>query len=705
MSRFELFFQRHFLLCAMAIVSLALGIRLIQYLEFIQNNPFSKAFFSDDWIYWVMAGGKAAGEWIDHSSPFLSAPLYPFLLGGLRWFGLDLTSVFFFQLCLGVISTGLLIFGARARYGETAALLAGLLYTLCEEPVLAFTKTMADESLLFLLIVLWFAWRRLIDHGLTYPRCLIGSVSLGLLCLMWPPAQLLIPIFLLQLFLLSRMNKENGLTVFLSYGLFALMCLSAIIAPVTWHNAKTDHSFILISANSGINLLQGNHPHSEGYITPINGIRTDRKNMFADAKAVFEQETGKSGNWKAIDNYFGDQAKEFILKQPLESTQLFAKKFYWFLSSYHYDNISIRHLEKAHGLHTLSWLSPIGLPLLMGLAVLGVASFFTEWRRFLPELTMLGLVIFVCVVFHYSARYRLPAAPLLCLSSAWVIVHWRTFSQSSRVFFLRSPLLRSAIAAFPLIFIMINAKTGFASVAFLEKDTATKVSHAYVEAGDLAFREGQLLQAYENYRHAIEADPEYVSPLLRALFVRDKILHDQNATSLTQIPVNIPAHLAQHPDVLRYQFNAAFAANKHTEAFRFLQNLMQQQPRDAALKQNTIWFVASCFTSPTESETQAALDVAREWLGQSRDQARIAAYVGLSLAEWRHRLPDRAQASLKTALRLAEREGQTEATAMIEDLQIQLRDQNTLDCKARPFSLSSPIDLSKPHPMTLTSLE
>ena len=226
-------------------------------------------------------------------------------------------------------------------------------------------------------------------------------------------------------------------------GLFAGLL---IISPVTIHNYKTDGEFILISANSGINLLQGNNKNAQGIISTLDGIRTDRQHMFSDAVQVYKQVHGQIDSWKKIDSFYGDQAKDFILGQPQNSIHLLAKKFYWFLSSQDYDNISVLSLEQDHGLYQAAKLAPIELPWLMGLALLGVIILIRNIHRYTPEFLILGLTIFACVIFHYSARYRLPAAPILCILSAVTITQWQRISLLS--------IVKYAIALLPILFIL-----------------------------------------------------------------------------------------------------------------------------------------------------------------------------------------------------------------------------------------------------------
>ena len=76
---------------------------------------------NDARVYWEWAGDIAAGKLVlDH--PFFSAPLYPYLLGGLRWLGGQLTSVYVLQMLADLAAVVLLGWTCRRRFGAGVAL-------------------------------------------------------------------------------------------------------------------------------------------------------------------------------------------------------------------------------------------------------------------------------------------------------------------------------------------------------------------------------------------------------------------------------------------------------------------------------------------------------------------------------------------------------------------------------------------------------
>lgn len=647
-------------------------------------NPFSESFFSDDWVYWVMAGSKAAGHWIPET-PFLSAPLFPYLLGIVRWIGGGLKSVYVLQLLLGMISILLIAFGTKKRFGETAGLIAAALFAFSEEPTMAFTRVMADSVQIFLVTLVWFLWTRLSDQqNLSLKQIILSGIMIGFLALAWPPAQLLLIGYGIWLSFSTKKSLPDRFTK----TFIGIIAGLIIISPVTFHNYKTDNEFILISANSGINLLQGNNENAQGIITPIKGIRTDRQHMFEDAANVYQQTHGKTDSWKKIDHYFGDQAKAFIFGQPEKSIPLLAKKFYWFLTSLDYDNISVLSLEQEHGLYQAAKLVPIELPWLMGLALLGVILLFRDIHRFTPELLILGLTIFVCVVFHYSARYRLPAAPVLCILSAVAITQWQKISFP--------PIAKVTIALLPLLFIILNHFTGFTSVDFMRKDTATKIAHAYIEVGDRRVREKNYDSAIYHYQNAITADPTYETPYLRLAHLGVKTKRDPDFRISKEVLSNPQAKIIY----LKQCYNSQLSDQEFSTAAETLEKLINEIPDDLSLQQNLIWLLANC-PDPETRDPDKALKMAKKLLAYSEGHGRIGALVTLATAQLSSGDKKAARLSLEKAIKMAKRTGLTDSIETLKKLRDDVETKETFEFKATPFKLDDPWDMSKPHPMDL----
>ncbi len=639
-----------------------------------------------------MAGSKAAGHWFE-TTPFLSAPLFPYLLGLIRWAGGSLETVFIIQLWLGLASILLIALGCKKRFGETTALVAVGLFAFCEEPTMAFTKVMADSTQLFLVSLVWFLWARLSDqetHSLR--QVFITGMFIGLLILAWPPSQLLLIGYAFWLFFNTKFSTKKRL-LNSAVGLLAGLL---IISPATIHNYQADSEFILVSANAGINLLQGNNKNSRGIITPINGIRTDRQHMYEDAERIYAQskglKDGKVDSWKNMDAFYKNQALDFMFEQPEKSIPLLAKKFYWFLSSQDYDNISVLSLEQDHGLYQWAKSVPIELPWLMGLALLGLIVFSKNLHRYTPEILIVLVTIFACVMFHYSARYRLPAAPILCILAAVGIRHWRDISLNNS-----SKLL---ISLLPVAFILFNQSTGFSNVEFMRKDTATKISHAYIEAGDRYARSANYNTAKKHYQLAIKTDPVYETPYLRLAALglisnQPTLTHRWVKEAQSNKKAKLPA--------LKLLFNSQLKNKDYYAATQSLKDIINLAPSDQIIRQKLIGLLT---TSPDKKsrDIKTATELAREFSTSANGTERIDALVALASVQLSSGKKSSASHSIKKALKMAQRKGLDERMNTLLTLQKDIETKDSFEFNVKPFKFNNPWDLARPHPMDLLEL-
>jgi hypothetical protein len=316
-----------------------------------------------------------------------------------------------------------------------------------------------------------------------------AGAALGLFALAFPAALLLVPLF--ALWLLRRAGPARG----------ALGAAAALlsIAPATVANALATGELIPISAHAGLELAEGNDPASVGIYTPLAGIRTSTLEQHGDAAALFARETGRRGSFSEVDAFFRARVFAWWRARPLDAAALFAQKLHWTLASSGYDNVTTFSLEREHGIGRLAELAPVELPWLLGLAALGALLALRERRGGAPELALLALPLFVCVVFQYSGRYRIVAAPVACGLAGAALVRWRELPGP------RAALL--AVAALPLAILAWDAATGFGSLDFMRADFARTLARQHARAGRLREAEGDLAGARREYARALAARP------------------------------------------------------------------------------------------------------------------------------------------------------------------------------------------------------
>ncbi|MDY7109895.1 MAG: tetratricopeptide repeat protein [Planctomycetota bacterium] len=401
----------------------ALACRILIFREYTAENVFADVPLNDAKAYWDWAGRIAAGALLN-DEPFFSAPLYPYLLGLLRSLGGTLDSAYIMQMIFDLATICVLAIGARWRFNAGVGLLAGLLFALLQEPASSFLRILPSSLELLLMSLTWVALSAVEMKG-TWPRHLLAGVMLGLLCLAYAPAMLLLIAVVLWLLWQSRL-KWSGVLRTAACAAVAIV----IVAPATIHNwvVSQPSEFIPIRSGAGITLRQGNHPDSLGGYTKIPGISTQRSRMHEDVIRVYEEQTGNEPTWNGADRYFRQQVVDYWRSNPGRAIELAATKLYWFIAYRNYGDIYQPTAEIEYGILDRLRLVPLPVPLLMGPVLVGLVLMLRHPRRSAPQWLLLAIPLFVVVVFFYSARYRLPAAPAMVVIAAWALeraLHWR----------------------------------------------------------------------------------------------------------------------------------------------------------------------------------------------------------------------------------------------------------------------------------------
>ena len=379
-----------------------------------RHNPFAVTPVVDAEEFWNWAGEIAAGRLIG-TTPFMSAPLYPYLLGLVRALGGGLLTVYVLQAGLHLATVGLLAYIAARRFGAVVGLLSAVLYVLLQEPAFFAGRVLNCTLQLFLVVLLWWALVRA-QQRLTPGTWAAAGILLGLNCLANPPMLLALP--LLSLWAgWQRTWSWCGLTA----PAVLIGATFLAISPATLHNYKASREFIPLSVHGGLTFAQGNAPGATGTYTPLPGISVTRQEANLDALRIYEQATGQVARWSAVNSFFFQRGFDYWRSNPGAAATLFFRRFCYFLAGRNVGDIYCPPLEIQEGLSRWLRAAPLPLPWLTLPGLLALAALARTPRRYGPELILTLVPLVVVVLFMFTPRYRLPAAPILVVTCAWAV--------------------------------------------------------------------------------------------------------------------------------------------------------------------------------------------------------------------------------------------------------------------------------------------
>lgn len=370
--------------------------------------------------YWEWAGRIAEGEFVGET-PFLSAPLYPYFVGLVRALGGGMVTVYVLQLLMRTLTAWILARCATRLFGHLGyGLATAAVFLWLQEPAYYAVRLLNSSLQLLVLSGLLhacIAWR----DALSLKRQIGLGALLGLSLLSNPSLLIGLPFFAWWLGVRPPALRTTATVM-------AVTLLT--LAPATLHNlAATSGSaggteFILLSAQSGVTYSHGNAEGALGTYKPLEGVSLDRKDQNSDAYRLATEATGKEG-WGNTSDYFLKKGLDWQTSNPGDAIALAFTKLRWFFCGRNYGDLFNINLENRDpdwarqvplpgGLLELGWIMPAafyGLFLLIR----------RDRRHAIPIATLLLAVLFVVVVFWYSPRYRLPAAPIAALLAPWAI--------------------------------------------------------------------------------------------------------------------------------------------------------------------------------------------------------------------------------------------------------------------------------------------
>ena len=361
---------------------------LILFLWALQHG--NNLHFPDEMEYHQFGISLAEGHGftLENGDPsVLRPPGYPFLLGILYRFYPEPLSGKLLNVVLFCLAVGIM---CKICDNALPALFV-LAY-----PVLFFTTTTLYPvilgGLLLLLILLL-----LLSDTHQKRNLILAGLLLGVLILNIPSFMLTAPILAWILFRHrqgSFVRRTGKVMVF-------TLCTLVVVLPWTWRNYRQFDAFIMVSANSGLNLFLGNSPNAG----PNTGVNVERSDVLKVVEGMNEIDT---------DHYYRDQALDWIRTHPADAAKLYAAKA---VNYFNFRN-ELKTTSQSSSLKNLvmflSWYPLLGL---------FVIRLFFQKKYPLSELekAIYLLVIsnvFLSAIFFTRIRFRLPFDMLMILANA-----------------------------------------------------------------------------------------------------------------------------------------------------------------------------------------------------------------------------------------------------------------------------------------------
>jgi tetratricopeptide (TPR) repeat protein len=533
-------------LLALALAA-ALALRLA-YLWEAWRGPFSPAFYLpiDGREYHAWALEWLHGAWPPQEA-FFRPPLYVYFVGWIYAVaGAQPLAVLVVQALLGTATCGLAYGVAAELFADRAvALLAAALCAACGT-LLYFDAQLLSASLDVFLLALTL---RLLLAGAR--RGAAGSwwgagalwwgagTALGLSIANRGSGLLLVPLILAWILLAAPRPPERGrergrssdLQIFrfsgrraLARSLGVLVPVAVLIAPIALHNARYDEvggqplgarevlarvasgRFVLIAANSGINLYLGNHVE----------LREQNRIDHPDHLAVYNRislepiRLGITSHSEANAHLVRETLRH-VLRAPGEWLGLMAAKFADLLDGAEIPRNANLYADRRHSvvLSALLWKRGIAVPsgVLIPLGLVGIALALREPRRHALVLGALALQGAFVVAFFVTERYRLPMLPLFAIYAAHALVEIARRARAGSARAVAAPA-----GAAVVLLVACNVHSGPVSDA-----------HTYAEYHNLGvahFERGDWVSAEEAWIRALERNPGHVDSLVALCKVR-----------------------------------------------------------------------------------------------------------------------------------------------------------------------------------------
>jgi tetratricopeptide (TPR) repeat protein len=479
--------------------------------------------------YVALASRVAAGDWglarAFEGGAFPVSPLYVYVLAivlGLS--GGSLLAARVVQAALGVVAIACAMRSARDWFGESAAVVAGVL--LAGAGVITFHEIVLLQSALdpVLIAALALVYGRAVQRD-RWPAWAGSGLLAALFALNRPNA--LIVAAAIGAGLLVRLVRERRRPAALAAAAFA-GAMAIGLAPAALRNLAVTGRLTLISSHGGLNFFIGNRAGADGTYEAPAGITPSIAGQARDARMVAQAAAGRPLADPEVSAYFAGLGASWIREHPGDAAALFARKLW--LVAHRTElplNYSYAYYERDEQT-VLRWL-PIGAWCLVPLGVAGLTarpcagvarSGYLAWGALVP------LYAISVAVFFVAGRYRLPILVPLAIAGAGGVTSVIAALRTRRWIDAALPLAALGIAATATLWPLtlddgrLEERVAMASaLAALGRPAeavarAAAVAREHPEPGTVHYRVALALQAHGDLssaeaevRRALSIDP------------------------------------------------------------------------------------------------------------------------------------------------------------------------------------------------------
>ena len=572
----------------------ALLVRLIFLRENI-NTPFYNYRGIDAEQYHMMAVGFMEGTWPGEQA-FFWPPLYPLFLGLLyKTIGQNVAILRILQATLGSVSCVLVYFIARSIFsGWFVPIAAAIICCLCGTLVYFDGQLLSANldvilELLIIFSLLFASRQRQISWWV------LTGLFIGLSAINRGTIILFLPIILFWMYMVSRYqwgleSKFEG-PAFWKTTVALLLPAGLIILPVVLHNVKYDRTaldeepepvglkqfvstgFLPIASNLGINFYLGNHWE----LREVNNINHPEHFIYFHR---INDEPAEKGIESAFgqSRYLVRQTLSHIFEKPGDFAKLMGLKVFQLFNGVEIPRNANLYAFRQYSvvLSILLWKKIIAFPsgLIIPFGLVGIFLSRNLWRRHFLLLGCLIIQGIFILAFFVTARYRLPAIPLLAIYMAFALGAFVRYS--------RQRAKRKVVVPIVLLMILLPFCNSFAG--------RVETEHGYSEhsnLGNALLEEGKIEEAIVHYNKALKLAPNYPEANIRLANALSKkgeinqaILHYKKAlqhkTDCHKVRYNplVKQHRTACYEVHRYLADDLAKQEKNDEAIEhYLQSL------------------------------------------------------------------------------------------------------------------------------------